>query len=372
MSVCKMKILIFGLFLIGSCTVQGAYRERYRNLDQPSDNPQPDKCELKINQLKAHLDDKINALKLDIQKSRNVLQPTDNNAELHSNIGVILLSLKLLAADLESFGRNLTTIANTTSALQQQLQITDSIQNVFGKPSNTITPANCLEVKQKNPEAPSSIYLIQPTLSKDQFWVHCDMTGKNGGWVTIHHRSLGEEDFYRDWHDYKVGFGNVAGDYWLGLEYIHQLTGNQINELLIQLVDVDGVEKYARYSHFSIGSEEQGYALKVLNGYTGTAGDSLMYHAGSKFSTKDKDQDSWGEGSCAQSHGGAWWYKSCDKSNLNGRYLPGEHPDTLNYQSMYWDSFRGSNIGLKSARMLVRPRQEELMEDAFGDTSLRI
>lgn len=60
---------------------------------------------------------------------------------------------------------------------------------------------------------------------------------------------------------------------------------------------------YADYATFSIGSEVEGYPLKVLGNYTGTAGDSLSYHAGSRFSTKDIDQDSWHEGSCAQAHG---------------------------------------------------------------------
>lgn len=77
---------------------------------------------------------------------------------------------------------------------------------------------------------------------------------------------------------------------------------NEVNVLLIELTD-DTETKYAHYSAFSIGSELEGFALKVLGGYEGDAGDSLIYHAGSRFSTKDMDQDSWLEGSCAQSHG---------------------------------------------------------------------
>lgn len=80
------------------------------------------------------------------------------------------------------------------------------------------------------------------------------------------------------------------------------ISGFDINELLIELIDQNEVKSYAQYAAFSIGPYSQGHPLKVLGGYTGDAGDSLSYHAGSKFSTKDLDLDSWTEGSCALSH----------------------------------------------------------------------
>lgn len=41
-------------------------------------------------------------------------------------------------------------------------------------------------------------------------------------------------------------------------------------------------------------------------------GDTLRDHAGSKFSTHDKDQDSH-EINCALNYMGAWWYYSCEQ-----------------------------------------------------------
>lgn len=117
---------------------------------------------------------------------------------------------------------------------------------------------------------------------------------------------------------------------------IFQITNSKLHELYIVLEDFDGATKHARYSQFAIGSENEDYALNILGAYSGTAGkskkishipfrtyfmndfchpgDSLTYHAGSKFSTFDVDNDVWLEGNCAQSHTGGWWYNSCDTS----------------------------------------------------------
>lgn len=54
--------------------------------------------------------------------------------------------------------------------------------------------------------------------------------------------------------------------------------------------------------------------------------------------------------------GGAWWYRGCDKSNLNGKYLSGDLPDEYIYQGMYWGEFRGPKYSLYSAKMMIRPR----------------
>lgn len=95
--------------------------------------------------------------------------------------------------------------------------------------------------------------------------------------------------------------------YVLGVQYVTKhlptFKGNTLHELLVELTDVDLQTKYAHYSAFSVGPETEGFPLKVLGGYEGDAGDSLSYHAGSRFSTKDVDHDGWNAGSCAQSHG---------------------------------------------------------------------
>ena len=149
------------------------------------------------------------------------------------------------------------------------------------------------------------------------------MTTDGGRWLVIQRRMHGGENFYRNYADYTSGFGDRSGEFWLGLDTLYRLTSRGSWELRVDLGDWAGNYRYAKYKSFKIASSSYGYRLTV-SGYSGTAGDSLSYHSGSKFSTYDKDQDSWSS-NCAKKFKGAWWYKSCHYSNLNGLYKKGKH-----------------------------------------------
>ena len=110
------------------------------------------------------------------------------------------------------------------------------------------------------------------------------------GWTVIQRRKDGSVDFYRDWAEYKNGFGSLTGEFWLGNDKIYRLTASGNTVLRVDPEDWSENRAYARY-----GS------------YSGTAGDSLAYHNGSYFTTKDKDND-WDDGNCTQTWHGAWWY----------------------------------------------------------------
>ena len=59
---------------------------------------------------------------------------------------------------------------------------------------------------------------------------------------------------------------------------------------------------------YRVEDEDQGYRLHI-SGYSGTAGNSLTYHNGKKFSTRDRDNDeSWSTRNCAQKDKGGWWF----------------------------------------------------------------
>jgi hypothetical protein len=65
------------------------------------------------------------------------------------------------------------------------------------------------------------------------------------------------------------------------------------------------------------------------------AGDSLNYHNGMKFSTKDRDNDQ-SSANCAVLKNGAWWYKDCYKSNLNGQYFKAGQTSSVRINWYHW------------------------------------
>ncbi|KAM4524348.1 microfibril-associated glycoprotein 4-like isoform 2-T2 [Odontesthes bonariensis] len=165
----------------------------------------------------------------------------------------------------------------------------------------------------------------------------------------------GSVNFYRPWDQYKTGFGNAAGEYWLGLESLFHLTQRKKYELLVDMEDFEGNKAFARYSSFSIDSESDGYRLHVSGFTDGGAGDSLSGHNGMKFSTLDKDQDVWAT-HCARSFLGAFWYEKCHSANPNGVYRWGADA-TLYAVGVSWSSWKGSGYSLKTISMKIRPVQ---------------
>ena len=207
------------------------------------------------------------------------------------------------------------------------------------------TPRDCREA-YLNGCRKDGVYTIDPGCGQ-VFNVFCDM--KNGGWTVFQSRMDGSVDFYRNWVDYVAGFGQLKGEHWLGLEKLVCLTTRRPRtELRVDLADYEGNRKYAQYSFFSVGNSGANYKINIA-GYTGTAGDSLSYHNGMQFSTKDRDNDQ-NSGNCATSWQGAWWYKACHYSNLNGLYRSG----LSGQQGVGWYHFLNNYNSLKFAQMKLR------------------
>ena len=98
--------------------------------------------------------------------------------------------------------------------------------------------------------------------------MYCDQTTARGGWTVFQTRLDGSVNFYRGWNDYKLGFGNLNGEFWLGLDKINRLAKSGRYRLRVDLEDTTGKPAYAEYDHFAVSSEGTRYQLS-LGTYSG-------------------------------------------------------------------------------------------------------
>ena len=98
--------------------------------------------------------------------------------------------------------------------------------------------------------------------------MYCDQKTTGGGWTVFQKRLDGSVDFYRGWDDYKRGFGNLDGEFWLGLDKIHRLTKGR-SRLWVDLEDFENQTAYAESDSFGVGDEQSKYKLERLGQYAG-------------------------------------------------------------------------------------------------------
>ena len=120
---------------------------------------------------------------------------------------------------------------------------------------------NCAELLKAG-KTTSGVYSIDPD-AQGAFDVFCDQKTEGGGYVLIQQRKDGSVDFYRGWDDYKNGFGDFGGEFWLGLDKIHRLTSQTKNELLVDLIDWDGNSAQALYKGFTVDGEDTNYRMNL-------------------------------------------------------------------------------------------------------------
>ena len=86
----------------------------------------------------------------------------------------------------------------------------------------------------------------------------------------------GTNAFNRSWAEFKVGFNDSRGNFWLGNELLHQLTKTGRYKLRFDLqTRNNGNWQYAEYSRFIVTSEATNYLMHV-SGYSGNAGTAAV------------------------------------------------------------------------------------------------
>ena len=113
------------------------------------------------------------------------------------------------------------------------------------------------------------------------------------------------------------------------------------------------------YQLFRVEGASTNYRLTIGQG-TGVGGthDSMAYHNGAQFSTRDRDHDNWSR-NCATVYGGAWWYKSCFHSNLNSKYELHTPEDegsfSVGANRLSW--YQNSHRHYTNVQMKIRPKR---------------
>ncbi|XP_032311202.2 fibrinogen-like protein 1 [Drosophila ananassae] len=177
------------------------------------------------------------------------------------------------------------------------------------------------------------------------------------GLMVIQRRMDGSVKFNRNWAEYRDGFGNLTGEFFLGLEKLHLITQSRQHELLIRLGKVDGSTAFAKYDNFRVGSEKDSYLLQSVGNPTGGAGDSLTQHVNMKFSTWDSDNDHYSD-NCAEMYSGGWWFDACAKSSLNGwfhKYGNKTNEEKSGIILGSWQDWKW-NVSLTFVEMMIRPK----------------
>ncbi|XP_062579133.1 fibroleukin-like, partial [Saccostrea cucullata] len=210
----------------------------------------------------------------------------------------------------------------------------------------SVVGADCKELRE-NGHTDSGVYEIYPYGTyTSPISVYCDMNTEGGGWTAIQKRvNNGSVSFDRTWKEYKKGFGDAGLDFWIGNEVIYQLTKRQISNLYIIINLVDGSRLYELYDQFSVSNEADSYRLFLAGNASGTLGDSMMHTgysrlnlSGMKFTTSDRDNDQYDEGSCSSLNKGGWWFNNCRLAFLNGPWSTIRWPPKVTFWTPVYET----------------------------------
>ncbi|XP_029030476.1 angiopoietin-related protein 5 [Betta splendens] len=309
--------------------------------------------------------------------------------EKHSVCGQLQQSLlafgrstrKLIRDVMEEQQRALDVLSSQVTELMTKVQTLSSEVQRSNNEMYSVKPVqshgrDCSDIKDGLmsvvPKIPSGIYIVHPEDTDSSFEVFCEMDYMDGGWTVMQRRTDGLTDFKRPWADYADGFGNLAGEHWLGLKKVFHIVNQKDArfQLHIALVSEDDVTSYASYDDFSLDGETQFFSLR-LGRYAGSAGDAFRGYDQEQnqdtapFSASDVDNDgcepscSMGDRtveSCSARHNHTgWWFNRCGLANLNGCPEDAERGRGAPTRIL-WDTWRRGGVphAVKAVTMKIR------------------
>ncbi|NXS07159.1 ANGL5 protein, partial [Neodrepanis coruscans] len=201
-------------------------------------------------------------------------------------------------------------------------------------------------------------------------FVLCDMDFQGGGWTVVQKRADGIIPFQRTWSEYLDGFGDLTGEFWLGLRKIFDIVNQKATSfsLYVDLESENDKRAYASYDGFWI--EDEACSFKIhLGRYSGNAGDAFRGYRkedsqnSMPFSTFDVDNDGCRPvciikeqpvKSCSNfSDNTGWWFSKCGLANLNGFH---RYTGRFLATGIHWDTWTMNKkpVKIKSVSMKIR------------------
>ncbi|KAM6922138.1 angiopoietin-2a [Lycodopsis pacificus] len=312
----------------------------------------------KLNDKNSFLEKKVDAMEQQRQVELKMLR--DDKEQLRA----LILRQTAFIGELEQ--QLLRVSSNNTVLQRQQQELLDTVNNLIhtisvssARGDKTVmmqdTPTTFMDCAAvfKSGNTQSGVYTLTLPNTTVEVKAFCDMETEGGGWTVLQKRFDGHVDFHRTWQEYRKGFGEPSGEFWLGNEFVSRLTIQQSYKLRIQLSDWEGNSGFSQYDQFSLEGEAQNYRIH-LKGFSGTAGKiSSIGQPGSDFSTKDADNDKC-VCKCSQLTTGGWWFDACGPSNLNGMYYQ-QGQNSNRFNGIKWYYWKGSGYSLKSTTVMFRP-----------------
>lgn len=202
---------------------------------------------------------------------------------------------------------------------------------------------NCKDLLEAGVTA-DGVYTIMPD-DQGPLKVYCDQTTDGGGWAILQRRvSPFNLSFNRNWEDYRTGFGNLTGEFWLGNDNIHRLAATPVS-FRVELHE-GGNKLYAKYENFVVAGADDKYRWN-MDSYSGNLSNAIYgqhwqathIQRGMQFSTPDQDNDAC-PCSCASASG--WWLNWCGLADLNSGNAPSwiEHVNSSNWLSISFNEMK--------------------------------
>lgn len=175
-------------------------------------------------QQSSSLDDKLHSIAVLLTSTRSAVNRVEKQFDkLESNI----TELQNANKEMQMFQRNAPTkqYINNALATQRQQPVFSLMQGVSGIPNVSSeslkkVPVGCSEVTANS----SGIYRIKSFEdSPTAFFAFCNLETESKKWTVILNRADGDISFYRNWVEYKNGFGNIYGEFWIGLDRLREV-----------------------------------------------------------------------------------------------------------------------------------------------------